>query len=181
MSHASSRAGRKRARELTWEEVLVGIENPPALPAWAVSPELFCALNAADQDRFLDHFELSSHKRTLLRRLEDCLHGKPLPAPSDVTWKNVPKGPMLESSTRKADTTGEMEGTVEDTFLEVLRGVFARNFRNVTEMEAVMRVGVVVLCAVKDLEVTVQLQPSLTNHPTFTDFLFVVKSTGQAI
>ena len=74
-----------------------------------------------------------------------------------------------------------MEGTVEDTFLEVLRGVFARNFRNVTEMEAVMRVGVVVLCAVKDLEVTVQLQPSLTNHPTFTDFLFVVKSTGQAI
>ena len=177
MSHASSRAGRKRAQELTWEEVLVEIENPPALPAWATPPELFCALNAADQESFLDHFELSSHKRTLLR----LVHGKPLPAPSDVTWKNVPRileGPMPKSSTRKADTTGEMEGTVEDTFLEVLRGVFARNFRNVTEMEAVMRVGVVLLCAVKDF---VQLQPSLTNHPTFTDFLFVVRSTGQAI
>ena len=87
---------------------------------------------------------------------------------------------MPETSTRKVDTTGEMEGTVEDTFLEVLKGVFARNFRNVTEMEAVMRVGVVVLCAVKDLEVTVQLQPSITNQPTFTDFLFVIKSTGEA-
>ena len=40
-----------------------------------------------------------------------------------------------------------------------------------------MRVGVVV----QDLEVTVQLQPSIINHPTFTDFLFVFKSTDQAI
>ena len=176
MSHASSRAGRKRARELTWEEVLVEIENPPALPKWA-TPELFCALNAADQDSFLALFGLSSHKITLLKRLDDCVQGKPLPAPSDMTWKNVPRileGTMPKRSTRKA---GEM-GTVEDTVLEVLRGVFTHNFRNVTEMEAVMRVGVVVLCAVKELDVTVQLQP---NHPTFTDFLFVFKSIDQAI
>ena len=150
-SHASSRAGRKRARELTWEEVLLEIENPPAIPAWATTPELFCALNAADQESFLDLFGLSSHKITLLRRLDDCVRGKPLPAPSDMTWKNVPRileGTMPKCSTRKA---GEMGTVVEDTFLEVLRGVFTHNFRNVTEMEAVMRVGVVVLCAVKDL------------------------------
>ncbi len=77
--------------------------------------------------------------------------------------------------------TGEKECTVEDTFLEVLEGVFTRNFRNVTEMEAVMRVGATVLCAVKDLDVVVQLHPSVTNHRTFTDFLFVIKDTTQAI
>ena len=175
MSHASSRAGRKRARELTWEDVLTEIENPPAIPAWATTPELFCALNAADQESFLDLFGLSSHKITLLRRLDDCVRGKPLPAPCDMTWKNVLEGTMPKCSTRKA---GEMGTVVEDTFLEVLRGVFTHNFRNVTEMEAVMRVGVVVLCAVKDLDVTVQLQPSIINHPTFT---FVFKSTDQAI
>ena len=31
----------------------------------------------------------------------------------------------------------------------------------------------------KDLDVTVQLQPLVTNHPTFTDFLFVLKTTEQ--
>ena len=35
-------------------------------------------------------------------------------------------------------------------------------------MEAVSHVATIVACAVKDLHVLVQLQPSVTNHPPFT-------------
>ncbi len=111
------------------------------------------------------------------RRLR-CEYTELHAAPSDMKWAHVPRileGSMPGGSTLKAYTTGEKECTVEDTFLEVLEGVFTRNFRNVTEMEAVMRVGAIVLCAVKDLDVVVQLHPSVTNHRTFTDFLFVMK------
>ena len=68
-----------------------------------------------------------------------------------------------------------VECPVNDAFLEMLRGIFMNNFKNVTEMEAVMRVGMVVACAVKDLDVWVHLQPSIQRHPTFTDFMFVIK------
>lgn len=47
------------------------------------------------------------------------------------------------------------------------------------EMEAVLRVAVLVLQAVGDMtNITVQLQPSVNSHSTFTDFYFVIKSNA---
>ena len=37
-------------------------------------------------------------------------------------------------------------------------GIFMNNFKNVTEMEVVMRFGMVVACAVKDLDIWVHLK-----------------------
>lgn len=51
--------------------------------------------------------------------------------------------------------------------------ILHRNFRNMTEMEAIIQVAIVTVFAVKGLDVTVQLQPSLSSHPTF---LFVVRN-----
>ena len=47
------------------------------------------------------------------------------------------------------------------------------------EMEAVLRVAIIVMQATSGLEVTVQLQPSLEGHPVFTYFYFVVKEGGR--
>ena len=44
-----------------------------------------------------------------------------------------------------------------------------------------MRVGVIVLFAVKGLDIEIQLQPSLENLPTFTDFLFVMRGSAGKI
>ena len=55
------------------------------------------------------------------------------------------------------------------------------NFRNVSEMEAVIRVAVIVLDAVIDTNLTVQLQPSVKYHTTFTDFYFIIKEHGAEI
>ena len=48
-------------------------------------------------------------------------------------------------------------------------------------MEAVIRVAVIVLDAVIDTNLTVQLQPSVKYHTTFTDFYFIIKEYGAEI
>ena len=146
-----------------------------------MSPEHVFTLSAEEMDQFLCAVNLSSHKEHVLRRLHDLLEEKPLPAPSYMKWEYVPR--ILEGAIPEASTdVKERKGTAEDdTHIVMLEEVFRLNFRNETEMEAVMRVGAVVLCAVKGLKVDVQLQPSVTYHPTFTDFLFLIKNPKQTI
>ena len=55
------------------------------------------------------------------------------------------------------------------------------HFRNTSEMEAVIRVAVIVLDAVMGTNLKVQLQPSVKNHATFTDFYFIIAEQGEDI
>ena len=48
----------------------------------------------------------------------------------------------------------------------------SRYLQNTTEMEAVLHVFLYVLEAIKELNVTVSVQPSIEGHSVFTDFLF---------
>ena len=48
-------------------------------------------------------------------------------------------------------------------------------------MEAVIRVAVIVLDAVMGTNLKVQLQPSVKNHATFTDFYFIIAEQGEDI
>ena len=116
-----------------------------------MTPEKFIALDDDEKTSFLTHVGLLRHKVTLIRRLKDCLEGKPLPPPSEMKWihvRRILEGSIPMTQTVFMSTMAEGECPVDDTFLEMLNGVFNNNFKNVTEMEAVMRVGIVIACAV---------------------------------
>ena len=176
-SRSTSTASRKRAREITWDEVLVEIlPNPPSIPTWTVTPEHFIKCTTDEIDSFLDIFDLLEHKRMVLKRLQDCLKGAHIPTPSEMKWSDVPRilEGLIPKRGREESGVNENKCSLPDELLSFFND---ENFRNVTEMEAVIRVAAVVLCAVKGLKVSVQVQPSIAKHLTFTDFLFVV--TGE--
>ena len=107
---------------------------------------------------------------------------KPLPTPSAMTWADVHR--ILEGELPPPSKTLpalEDYNTVDDATLNLFITVLEKNFRKTTEMEAVMCVGVIVLFAVKGLDIEIQLQPCLENHPTFTDFLFVMRGSAGKI
>ncbi len=175
VSTRSGRSSRKRARECTWEEIFIQEENNP-VPQWAQSPENFLNLPEVEKDSFLTHIGEINRKGMIIQRVNDCLKGRPLPSPSDTKWHHIDrilKGPLpkAEAFPRILDE----EYAVGDEFITIVKDVLCDNFRNRTEVEAVMFVGLVVLCAVKSLNVQVQMQPSIQNHPTFTDFSYVLK------
>ena len=80
MRRVSSRQSRKRARELTWEEVLRDVPEPPALPTWT-SPQMFVAFPEDAQAAFLDSFNLLHHRGSVLRGLQACLAAHTPPQP----------------------------------------------------------------------------------------------------
>lgn len=55
------------------------------------------------------------------------------------------------------------------------------HFENNSEMDAVIRVSTFVMQAVNGLDVTVRLQPSIENHPVFTDFYFVFSNENKPL
>jgi hypothetical protein len=178
-SGRSSRSSRKRARECTWEEVFIPEESNP-VPQWAQTPEHFLNLPEVEKDNFLTHIGEIDRKGTIIQRVNDCLKRKPLPSPSDTKWHHVDR--ILEGPLPKAEALPRIvdeECAVGDEFITIVKDVLCENFRNLTEAEAVMFVGQVVLCAVKNLKVQVQMEPSIRNHPTFTDFSFVLKISGR--
>lgn len=48
-------------------------------------------------------------------------------------------------------------------------------------MEAVLRVATLIIDAVEDSGVTIQLQPSVMGHATFTDFNFIIRNNGEDV
>lgn len=116
----------------------------------------------------------------IIQRVNDCLKRKPLPSPSDTKWHHMDR--ILEGPLPEAEALPPIldeEYAVGDEFITIVKDVLHDNFRNLTEAEAVMFVGQVVLCAVKSLNVQVRMQPSIQNHPTFTDSSFVLKISGR--
>ena len=83
----------------------------------------------------------------------------------------VPK-PNVPSDHYKHDPSDILKTSME---------IVENKVRNVSEMEAVARVFLVVIDAVKDLPVTVQLQPSQEYHTAFTDFLFLLSDPEKEV
>ena len=107
--------------------------------------------------------------------------GQCLPSPSKMTWKDassvLENYPSLPKPIDLPCIPTE-EGQANRALKEVQK-IISYNFRNVTEMEVVVRVATIVAFAVKDLEVKVQLEPSVDDHPGATDFLFLVKDSEE--
>ncbi len=55
------------------------------------------------------------------------------------------------------------------------------SFRNTSEMEAVLRVAIIVIDAVAETGTKILLQPSVKGHSTFTDFYFVITKEGEEV
>lgn len=65
-------------------------------------------------------------------------------------------------------TTSVFGDAIIQSIIEIMRS----KFRRVSEMEVVVRVFLMVMIAVsEDSDIKVELQPSVTSHSTFTDFL----------
>lgn len=104
--------------------------------------------------------------------------GAQIPSPSTMEWKDVYK--VLEGTmpTLKyfAVTGSALKAHTKKT-LECLNS----HFRNVSEMEAVLRVATLIVDAVEDSNVTVELQPSVIGHVSFTDFYFIIRNNGEDV
>jgi hypothetical protein len=88
-----------------------------------------------------------------------------------MKWEDVPMILVDSVPPQREGFNGSCE--LHDETKKILR-CLKQHFRNVTEMEAVLRVAVIVIQAVEGLpDVQVQLQPSVNSHATF---YFVLKS-----
>ena len=102
-----------------------------------------------------------------------------LPTPSNMEWKDVERG-VLEGVIPTIKHFSGDKAALKNYTNESLK-ILNENFRNETEMEAVIRVAVIVLDAVKGTNLKVQLQPSVKHYTTFTDFYFIIKENGEDI
>lgn len=142
-------------------------------------------MNESQQESFLTRMGLSSREKDLLRsRLQEALESKPLPSPSTMKWCNVPA--ILHGSIPKRDTPiVELPDVTSDVFtdaiLESIIDILASKFRRLAEMEVLVRVFLMVMIAVSDKsDIRVELQPTLKDNATFTDFIiWATKKTGH--
>ena len=103
-----------------------------------------------------------------------------LPTPSNMEWKDVERGVLEGVIPTIALFSVDKAAALKNYTNESLK-ILNEHFRNETEMEAVIRVAVIVLDAVKGTKLTVQLQPSVKHHTTFTDFYFIVTENEDDI
>ena len=101
-----------------------------------------------------------------------------LPTPSNMEWSDVHL--VLEGAIPPIKYFSGDKAALQDSTNVSLK-ILNKNFRNASEMEAVIRVAVIVLDAVMGTNLTVQLQPSVKHHTTFTDFYFIIKENGEDI
>ena len=104
-----------------------------------------------------------------------------LPTPSNMEWKDVERGVLEGVIPTIALFPGDKKAAALKKYTNESLKILNEHFRNETEMEAVIRVAVIVLDAVKDTKLKVQLQPSVKHLTTFTDFYFLIKENGDDI
>ena len=88
-----------------------------------------------------------------------------------MTWQDVSKimdGELCDRSEAPLETRKLTQHTKDS--LKCLRS----RFTFTSEMDTLLRVATLVMQAVRDVEVTVHLQPSIKNHPLFTDIYFML-------
>ena len=96
-----------------------------------------------------------------------------IPPPSQMTWQQVPR--ILADKIPSSSDLGNISETPAIEAVQTVRAKLDKLFRNVTEMEATIRVSMYVIEASWNIDgVEIQMQPSVAKHSTFTDFLFVL-------
>ncbi len=94
-----------------------------------------------------------------------------------MEWNDVVKIMEREMPSRKdANITGTTPSNHTVHSLRCLQD----NFRNTSEMEAVLRVAIIVMDAVAGTDIKIQLQPSVS-HSTFTDHYFIITRDGEEV
>ena len=102
------------------------------------------------------------------------LQADPIPPPSQMAWRDVRR--ILVDEIPSPNDVGNIRETPSIAAVQTVRAKVDKLFRNVTEMEATIRVLMYVIEASWDIEdVEIHMQPSVTKHSTCTDFLFVLK------
>lgn len=83
-----------------------------------------------------------------------------------MKWKDVPR--ILTGSLPSPSELPTLEdyNAVSDGIVQLLMATLKDNFRNVTEMDAVIRVGIIVLLTVKGMNVEIRMQPSFSIYCT---------------
>ena len=118
----------------------------------------------------------------LTTSLNDCQFisqtAETIPSPSAMHWRDVGKVLYDQIPDLHAPPQGKIPPG--DTTQKLLN-CFSRHFRRTSEMEAVLRVSLLVMQAIDELDVTVELQPSIQGYPYFTDFALVFKDSDYPI
>ena len=97
-----------------------------------------------------------------------------IPPPSQMTWQHVPR--ILADEIPSSSDLGNIGETPAIEAVQTVRAKLDNLFRNVTEMEATIRVSMYVIEASWNIAgVEIQMQPSVAKHSTFTEVLFVLK------
>ena len=133
-----------------------------------------------NQESFLTRMGLESRKKDLLKtRLQKALESKPVPSPSAMKWSDVPAilhGNLPSRDTPILEPPDVSSDRFTDAILESLIDILARKFRRLSEMEVVVRFFLMVLIAVSDeSDIRVELQPTVKDHATFTDFIIWIR------
>lgn len=92
-----------------------------------------------------------------------------------MEWKDVSK---IMNGTMPAGKHMKITGNPLQDYTKETLQCLLENFRNNSEVEAVLRVATVVIEAVKGTEIVVQMQPG---HATFTDFYFIIVKDREDI
>ena len=142
-------------------------------------------MNHSQQDSFLTRMGLASREQDLLKtKLQEALESKPVPSPSAMKWSDVPAilhGKLPSHDTPLVEPPDVTSDLFTDAILESIIHILAMKVRRLSEMEVVVRVFLMVLIAVSDKrDIRVELQPTVKDHASFTDFLiWITNRVGE--
>lgn len=128
---------------------------------------------------------LESREQDLLKtKLQEALEAKPVPSPSAMKWSDVPAilhGKLPSHETPLVEPPDVTSDLFTDAILESIIRILAMKVRRLSEMEVVVRVFWMVLIAVSDKsDIRVELQPTVKDHATITDFLiWITNRVGE--
>lgn len=181
VSITSTRAS-KRSREIAWCDLL----EEGRIPATEYNtPYHFGEMNQLQQEHFLTRMGFEQREKDQLKtRLREALESKLVPSPSAMKWSDVSAilhGELPNQETPLHEPPDVTCNVFTDAILESIMNIMLTKFRRLSEMEVIVRVFLMVMIAVSDKsDIRVELQPSLKNHATFTDFIiWITNKVGE--
>lgn len=145
-------------------------------------------MNQDQQRFFIQRLGLEARDEALLMaNIKEALKMKKIPTPSAMKWSDVSailQGdiPLIHSPLQ--DPPDVSFSVFDDAVIQSIIKIMTNKFRRVSEMEVVVRVFLMVMIAVSEIEdgdIRVELQPSVRNHSTFTDFLICITRLGETL
>lgn len=145
-----------------------------------IKPYHFADMNETQQCNFMRRLGLDSENQQFIKvKIKELMQCRAIPSPSAMKWENVKSilhGELPESASQPVPIDDITDSRVSEDFLQLIVALVQKKFRRQSEMEVVVRIFLLVLFVVADLEsnIRVELQPSCHGHSAFTDFLIKV-------